>query len=123
MEKSNWPRLLELATHEADAVIGGLRKPLRDKVMQLHVAFERVPNSEFLADGIKPDTLGLFTGAELADEVTVLPPQIHLFLENIWDYAEGDEAVFCGEVCITLLHELGHFLGLNEYDLIDRGLE
>ena len=69
-------------------------------------------------------TLGLFTGAELADEgATVLPPQIILFLENLWDFAEGDAEVFGDEIHTTFLHELGHFLGLGEDDLTDRGLE
>ncbi len=67
------------------------------------------------ADGIEPDTLGLFTGPEFADEGNVpLPPQIILFLENLWDFAEGDEAIFREEVRTTFLHELGHYLGLDE---------
>jgi len=52
-----------------------------------------------------------------------MPPQIILFLENLWDFAEGDEEMFREEVATTLLHELGHYLGLDEDDLTDRGLE
>ncbi len=52
-----------------------------------------------------------------------LPPQIILFLENLWDQAEGDEDLFCDEVHTTCLHELGHYLGLDEDDLCERGLE
>jgi predicted Zn-dependent protease with MMP-like domain len=66
----------------------------------------------------------LFVGPDFADEGHVpMPPQIILFLENLWDFAEKDEEVFCDEVRTTFLHELGHFLGLDEDDLIDRGLE
>jgi predicted Zn-dependent protease with MMP-like domain len=76
------------------------------------------------ADGIEADTLGLFTGAEFADEGNVpLPPQIILFLENLWDFAEGDEEIFRDEVQTTYLHELGHYLGLDEDELTGRGLE
>jgi predicted Zn-dependent protease with MMP-like domain len=46
-----------------------------------------------------------------------------LFLENLWDFAEGDEKIFCEEVQTTFLHELGHFFGLDEDDLTERGLE
>jgi predicted Zn-dependent protease with MMP-like domain len=75
-------------------------------------------------DGIEVDTLGLFTGSEFADEgETVLPAQMILFLENLWDLGEADEKVFCEEVRTTFLHELGHFFGLNEDDLTERGLE
>jgi predicted Zn-dependent protease with MMP-like domain len=77
-----------------------------------------------IADGIKADSLGLFTGAEFAEEGHVpLPPQIILFLENLWDYSEGDEEIFCDEVHTTFLHELGHYLGLDEDELTERGLE
>ena len=97
---------------------------LRERAAKLPVTFEPFPNAELQADGIAPDTLGLFTGAEFADEDALpMPPQIILFLENILDFAEGDENVFCDEVHTTFLHELGHYLGLDEGDLTERGLE
>ena len=77
-------------------------------------------------DGIDPDLLGLFVGPNCAEGVESgdpLPPEILLFLENLWDYAEGDEEVFREEVRVTYYHELGHYLGLEEGDLEDRGLE
>jgi len=88
------------------------------------VTFERQPNADLQADGIEADTLGLFTGPEFADEGNVsMPPQIILFLENIWDVAETDEKLFREEVRTTFLHELGHYLGLDEDELTERGLE
>jgi predicted Zn-dependent protease with MMP-like domain len=90
----------------------------------LPVTFEREPNADLQADGIEPDTLGLFTGAEFVDEGNIpLPPQIILFLENLRDFAEGDEVIFREEVRTTFLHELGHYLGLGEGELTERGLE
>ena len=77
-------------------------------------------------DGIDPDLLGLFVGPNCAKGVESgdpLPPEILLFLENLWDYAEGDEDLFREEVRVTYYHELGHYLGLEEGDLEDRGLE
>jgi predicted Zn-dependent protease with MMP-like domain len=66
----------------------------------------------------------LFAGAEFVDDGgEVLPPQIILFLENLWDYAEGNESVYSEEVHTTFLHELGHFFGLGEGDLTERGLD
>jgi predicted Zn-dependent protease with MMP-like domain len=52
-----------------------------------------------------------------------MPPQIILFLDNLWDFADRDEGVFRQEVRTTLLHELGHYLGLDEDDLTERGLD
>lgn len=120
----NWGRLQSFAETEVAAVLGALPKPLREQARRLPVTFERVPNRGLVEDGIEPDTLGLFTGPEFADEEhSPLPPQIILFLENLWDLAEGDENIFRDEVRTTFLHELGHYLGLDEDDLTRRGLE
>lgn len=122
--KADWKHLQKLALTEIEETLAALPKPLREQAQKLPVTFERVPNSGLQADGIEADTLGLFTGAEFADEgASVLPPQIILFLENLWDFAEGDGSVFCEEVHTTFLHELGHFFGLDEDDLTERGLD
>jgi predicted Zn-dependent protease with MMP-like domain len=62
-------------------------------------------------------------GGELQDGGIPLPPQILLFLENIRDYAEGDESLYRDEVRLTYLHELGHYLGWDEDEVARRGLE
>jgi len=122
--KADWKILCRLATAEVDATLAALPEPLRARAERLPVTFERQPNETLQSDGIEPDTLGLFTGADLVEEGNLpLPPQIILFLENIFDFAEGDEAEFCEEVRKTFLHELGHYLGLDESDLTERGLE
>ena len=63
------------------------------------------------------DLLGLFEGNARSDPPPQEPaelPRIRLFLDNLWDYAEGDVQLYRDEVRTTLLHELGHFLGLDE---------
>jgi predicted Zn-dependent protease with MMP-like domain len=121
---ANWKKLSELALTEVEATLVTLPEPLRESAEKLPVTFERQPNAGLQEDGIEADTLGLFTGPEFADEENVLlPPQIILFLENLWDLAEGDEEVFRDEVHTTFLHELGHYLGLDEDELTDRGLD
>ena len=97
---------------------------MRERAVKLPVTFEPHPNEDLQADGIEVDTLGLFTGAEFVEENDwPLPPQIILFLENIWDVAETNDKRFCDEVRTTFLHELGHDLGLCEDELTNRGLE
>lgn len=121
--KTDWNQLQELALKEIEAILADLPAPLRKQAQKLPVTFERVPNAGLQADGIEVDTLGLFTGSEFVDEGAVLPSQIILFLENLWNFADGDEKLFCEEVRTTFLHELGHFFGLDEDDLTERGLE
>lgn len=116
--------LWALASAEVEATLAALPKPLRERAQKLPVTFERRPNAGLQEDGIEPDTLGLFTGPEFADEENVpLPPQIILFVENLWEFAEMDEQVYRAEVRTTYLHELGHYLGLDEDELTQRGLE
>jgi len=122
--KTDWNKLQELALAEVEATLEELPEPLREEARKLPVTFEHKPNAGMQADGIEEDTLGLFTGSEFAgSSAEVLPPQIILFLDNLWDLAEGVEEVYCGEVRTTFLHELGHFLGLDEDDLTERGLD
>ena len=120
----DWGKLCDLALAEVEMTLEALPEPLRVSAEKLPVIFERHPNAELQAEGIESDTLGLFTGAEFIEENDVpLPPQIILFLENIWGFVETDEKHFCEEVRTTFLHELGHYLGLNEDELTERGLE
>ena len=119
-----WEHLRRLAEREVERTLASLPRALRERAQQLPVTLEPVPNAGLVEDGIAPDTLGIFTGAEHAEEEHIpLPPQIILFLENLWDFAEGDEAIYREEVRTTYLHELGHYLGLDELDLEERGLD
>ena len=120
----NWPGLLRIAQEEVRDTLAALPAPLSAKAAPLPVTYEPVPNEAVLADDYDPDLLGLFIGPPLAEpESSPLPAQIILFLENLWDFAEEDEEFFREEVRTTYLHELGHYLGLDEIDLEERGLE
>jgi len=122
----DWKQLQQLAQTEVDATLAELPAPLRERAARLPVTFERVPTADFVAEGIEADSLGLFTGPAFGEEehaASPVPPQIILFLENLWDYAENDEEIYLDEVHTTYLHELGHYLGLDEDDLTERGLD
>ncbi|HEV8612802.1 MAG TPA: metallopeptidase family protein, partial [Gemmatimonadales bacterium] len=101
-----------------------LPAPVRRQAAPLPVSYEAHPERNRLNEEYDPDLLGLFVGAALAEpDESPLPPQIILFLENLWDFAEENEEYYCEEVRTTYLHELGHYLGLDEIDLEERGLE
>src|SRR5436309_304281 len=117
-------RLQALAQAEVEATLGALPALLRRQAAPLPVAYDARPGRALLGDGYDPDLLGLFIGPPLAHpDESPLPPQIILFLESLWEFAEEDEAIFREEVRTTYLHELGHYLGLDEIDLEERGLE
>ena len=123
MAKS-WHHLLKAAQEEVRTTLNALPAPLRRQAAPLPVSYEPVPNAAILADEYDPDLLGLFVGPPLAEpEASPLPAQIILFLDNLWGFAGEDEEFFREEVRTTYLHELGHYLGLDEIDLEERGLD
>ena len=122
--KTDWSHLLSLARAEVEETLAALPEPLRVQAAPLPVTYERRPSAALLDEGSDPDLLGLFIGAALDEPMSSpLPPQIILFLENLWEFSDGDDEIYREEIQITYLHELGHYLGLDEIDLEERGLE
>ncbi len=121
-----WERWLTLAQQTVETTINDLPEYLGSHVRKLPITYERIPSAEIVAEGIEPDTLGLFVGQPFPDGVAgaeVLPAQIILYLENLREFAGRDPELYQVEVQTTFLHELGHFLGLDEQDLADRDLD
>jgi predicted Zn-dependent protease with MMP-like domain len=121
--KTDW---YALADKEARAVCAALPDDLRACLADLAITLDPYPTpDEELEDGDDEALLGLFVGpcyAEATGEGDPMPSAIRLFVENLRDEAEDDPARFRQEVRTTLLHELGHYLGLGEDELERRGL-
>ena len=74
---------------------------------------------------VDEELLGLFLGMSRLDGPPSGPadaPQILLFLDNLWAFCGEGREIFAEEVETTFLHELGHYLGLDEDEVADRGL-
>src|SRR5664279_2602659 len=116
-----WQRLQADADEEVEALVRRLPAELRDKARTIPVTYEPFPTQAMVDDDkLDPDLLGLFVGdcyAEIESGMTDLPPQILLFLMSLWDYVDHRAGDFREEVRRTYLHELGHYLGLDEGDL------
>jgi predicted Zn-dependent protease with MMP-like domain len=122
----NPARLASIAQQVVTAAQRRLPAEVRAAASAVPVCYEPAPNAALLAEGWEPDILGLFVGhahGEALSDTQALPPQILLFIENLWDYAEGDESAYRDEVRLTYLHELGHYLGWDEDEIARRGLD
>lgn len=128
-KKHRFGDLLPIAEDAVEGAVRALPEALRAISKEVTVCYEAKPDPD-LTDpdwetGWVDDTMGLFTGGDLmeGDDGVIEPPRISLFLENILDQADGDMRVFSREVRKTYLHEMGHYLGLSEEDLYQRGME
>jgi predicted Zn-dependent protease with MMP-like domain len=93
------------------------------------VVIEDEPDPELLAEmGFDPDDpddtlFGLYEGVPLVErryDESLLPDRITIFRGPLLDWAET-EAEIVEEVRVTVLHEIGHFFGIDEDRLEELG--
>lgn len=115
----------KIARRVIDETLRAIPRELRAAAEQVPVCIETWPDEALVNDGIDPEILGLFVGVphHEHDNEPGAPPQIILYLENITEECLCEGTDFEEEVRRTYLHELGHYLGLNEEDLAARDLD
>jgi len=112
------------ADEELQAVIKILPTDVKDAAQRCTISLEEKPGQRPADATLEGDELGLFQGTCLLDEPAPEElPEIRLFLTNIWEWTEQDEQDYRDEVGTTFLHELGHYLGWDEDEVSERGLE
>jgi predicted Zn-dependent protease with MMP-like domain len=123
-ELSGEKRRIRDAERAVAAVLGALDPALQSRARAIPVRILARPDRAMRMDGIDPDSLGLFVGGDMINGCDCpLPPEILIFSENIWEDSDRDPGIFEEEAKRTYVHELGHYLGLNEDELWMRGLE
>ena len=96
----------------------------------IHVVVDDLPPLDLLLEfdpPLDPEILGLFVGTPLVERslletVPGPPDRIHLFRRNLERFADGSEQLV-DEIRITMLHELGHAMGLDDEGLRRYGYE
>lgn len=110
-----------MAGEEVAMIFKVLPEGVKEQAEGCPVSYEDKPRAD---DPLGEDLLGLFEGASLIEEPGPdALPLIRIFVGNLWEYCERDEQDFRDEVGTTYLHELGHFLGWDEDEVADHGLE
>lgn len=114
--------LLDWISAEVQSVLDGLPSDLARRVGPVPVILEPRPSFELVRSGFDPRALGLFEGREHGDtETSGTTTRIVLFYANLLAIAE-DEAMLAEQIEVTILHEIGHFFGLDEADVERLGL-
>jgi len=69
------------------------------------------------------ELFGLYQGTPLPERGwafgNALPDRITLYQQTIEDFCEGDEECIVMEIGDTLIHELGHYFGMTEDEIME----
>lgn len=112
-----------------ERAVASLPAKVRSALERTRLVREPMPFRELVdpeePQATPPDVLGLFVGDtlhELAEDASAqLPPTIYLFQRNLERIA-ADEEELREQIAITLFHEVGHLLGLDEDEVDAMGL-
>jgi predicted Zn-dependent protease with MMP-like domain len=131
LDPDAWPLPIPLPDATLEAIVadacGSLHPSVQAWLGNVTFLVEDVPPidlcREFDPHALPGEILGVFSGNTVHDTaVPAGPPTITLFRRNLERIAQDREHLV-EEVRITVLHEIGHFLGLDEDDLEARGLD
>jgi predicted Zn-dependent protease with MMP-like domain len=107
----------------ATRVLTALPDEFCSRLENVPVVLETRPSRALVATGFDPRALGLFEGLADSDAHNAgpIPSRIVLYTHNLAaEFSEKDE--LAAQVEITLLHEVGHFFGLDEEQVEALGL-
>ncbi len=120
-----WSITADALEKEVNAVLGEMPTRMKALLANVPVVVDDYPSETLLKDGVDPRLLGLFDGTPFPEQGVGAAPnlqQIFLFRRNIERDAHHPDEVR-HEIRVTLLHEAGHFFGLDEDDLAALNLD
>ncbi len=101
--------------------------PFKEHLRQVDIVVKRRPGRDDLAEaGLSPDEsmYGFYRGVPLTERDSgyniVAPDVIHIYQEPL-EEDFPDETELIGEIRTTVLHELGHFFGIDDDRLEELG--
>jgi predicted Zn-dependent protease with MMP-like domain len=122
------PMALDVVAFEraVSQAIENLPRSIRERVEGVSVIIEDFPSLDLVrGERISPQALGLFMGVPrteaLATEQRLDLDRILLFKKNLEKICHDEEDLI-DQIQITVRHEVGHYLGLDEDDLERLGL-
>lgn len=102
--------------------IDSLPERFRGYMDNLLITVQDEPDPELLEETESESLLGIYLGVPLTerslDTAYQMPDQIILFQGPLEDFCETEEQLV-EEIRITVVHEIGHFFGLNEEEIVE----
>jgi predicted Zn-dependent protease with MMP-like domain len=132
MDPENFPAPVHLSEDEFDKAVADAIEKLpaqaRGALENATIAVEAIPDDADLDGGrLSPAMLGIFHGTPVdsrspIEDVHHRTAVIKLFQNNLERMCATREELI-EEIGVTLLHEVGHLMGLDEDELYTRGLD
>jgi predicted Zn-dependent protease with MMP-like domain/Flp pilus assembly protein TadD len=109
-----------------DEALANLPRSIRERIEGVGLIVEDFPSLDLVREErISPQTLGLFLGVPRTEAMLTDQPldldRILLFKRNLEKICRDEEDLI-DQIQITVRHEVGHYLGLDEDDLERLGL-
>ncbi len=134
LDPEEFPKPIALSSAAFDEAVEdaleSLPGPVRRYLSNVAITVEDVPSDDDLLASdppLSPAILGLFRGAPYGQKASMdpwshFPSSIVLYQRNLERFARSKKDLI-EQIGVTLLHEVGHFLGLDEDELYARGLD
>jgi len=131
LDPEEFPPAVHLSGEAFDAAVADAIEKLpehaKPHLANAVIATEPLPSDEDIKEGLSPTILGVFTGTPVDERLALHSGhhetvRITLFQKNLERFARTRDELL-EEIRITVLHEVGHLLGLDEDELFDRGLD
>jgi predicted Zn-dependent protease with MMP-like domain len=115
------PEALARIEEVARETIESLPPEFAQRLSSVPVVMEPRPTRVLVESGFDPRALGLFDGPEHGEDDIPAPTRIVIYTSNLLSHFAPDE--LDEQVETTILHEVGHYFGLDEDDMERLGLE
>ncbi|HEX9052497.1 MAG TPA: metallopeptidase family protein [Anaeromyxobacter sp.] len=134
LSPDEFPKPIALSSAAFDSAVEDalrtLPEPVRRYLSNVAITVEDVPSDDDLLASdppLSPAILGLFRGSPYGQKASMdpwshFPSSIVLYQRNLERFARSRKDLI-EQIGVTLLHEVGHFLGLDEEELYARGLD
>jgi len=118
--------ILDQTLSHLKRAVAELPAPWQARLRGVPLLVQRLPSVDMVQAGLDPRALGLFEGPTHAEtqalDAAAVPTRIVVFADNLaLDFPDPED--FADQVKITVLHELGHYFGLDEDDMLRLGLD
>ncbi len=130
LDPAHYPSLVQVSVQEFEEAmqiaLDNLPRSIREYIKNVPVLTEDFPSAELIIrENVSPQILGIFLGVPRtqAQDTLEAPGLNHVVLyRKNHEKVCGDKEDLIEQIQVTVRHEIGHFLGLDEEDMDRLGL-